>query len=107
MAETEGMPAKPSGARASRLDQIVNAVLYEGYILYPYRPSSKKNQQRFTFCRVYPQAYSVAQCGSEPFVMQTECLARATTGAPMLRINVRFLQPMAREVGALGTPGKA
>ena len=25
-----------------RVDQIVSAVLYEGYILYPYRPSSKK-----------------------------------------------------------------
>ena len=34
---------------ASTLDQVVNAVLYEGYILYPYRPSSKKNQrQRFS-----------------------------------------------------------
>jgi len=39
----------------SRLEQIVNAVLYEGYILYPYRSSSKKNRrERFTFGRVYP-----------------------------------------------------
>lgn len=106
MPEIEGMPAKPSGARTSRLDQIVNAVLYEGYILYPYRPSSKKNRQRFTFGRVYPQAYSVAQSGIEPFVMQTECLARCTSDAPMFRVSVRFLQPMAREVGALGTTGK-
>jgi hypothetical protein len=30
------------------LDQIVNTVLYEGYILYPYRPS-EKNRQRWTF----------------------------------------------------------
>jgi len=27
------------------LNQIVNAVLYEGYVLYPYRPTSKKNQR--------------------------------------------------------------
>ena len=27
---------------------IVHAVLYEGYILYPYRASAKKNRQRFT-----------------------------------------------------------
>ena len=32
---------------------VVNAVLYEGYILYPYRAVSKKNQrERFTFSRV-------------------------------------------------------
>src|SRR5882757_1505616 len=78
----------------SLLDQIVNAVLYEGYILYPYRPSSKKNQQRFTFGRVYPQDYSVAQNGAEPFVMQTECLMRCTAEAPSLEVNVRFLHPM-------------
>ena len=30
---------------------IANAVLYEGYILYPYRPSSIKNRQRWTIRR--------------------------------------------------------
>jgi hypothetical protein len=54
------------------VDQIVNAVLYEGCILYPYRPSAKKNRQRFTFGRAYPEAYSVAQNGAEPCMMQTE-----------------------------------
>ena len=43
------------------LEKIVNAVLYEGYILYPYRASSKKNRQRFTFGRNYPEDYSIAQ----------------------------------------------
>jgi hydrogenase maturation protease len=83
------------------LDQIVNAVLYEGYILYPYRPSSKKNQQRFTFGRVYPQAYSIAQKGAEPFVMQTECLLRCHAQAPSLEVSVRFLHPMLRNVGSI------
>ncbi|MDB6017375.1 MAG: hypothetical protein JWR19_1864 [Pedosphaera sp.] len=91
--------------KPSRLDQVVDAVLYEGYILYPYRASSKKNQQRFTFGRVYPQAYSVAQDGVEPFVMQTECLARCQTESPVLEIRIRFLHPMAREVGSLSNPG--
>ena len=59
------------------LNQIVNAVLYEGYVLYPYRPTSKKNQrERFTFGRVYPPAYSAAQNGLEPCVTQVECLLR-------------------------------
>ena len=74
-------------------------MLYEGHILYPYRPSSKKNRQRFTFGRVYPQVYSAAQNGAEPFVMQTECLVRVPAAAPVLETSVRFLQPMAREVG--------
>ena len=36
------------------VDQIVDAVLYEGYILYPYRPSVK-NRQRWTFGGLYPR----------------------------------------------------
>ena len=31
------------------VEQIAKAVLYEGYMLYPYRPSSVKNQQRWNF----------------------------------------------------------
>ena len=55
------------------VDRVVNAVLYEGYILYPYRASSKKNQrERFTFGRIYPEEYSVAQGGREPSFMHTE-----------------------------------
>jgi hypothetical protein len=79
------------------VDRIVNAVLYEGYILYPYRASAKKNRQRFTFGRVYPEAHSVAQHGAEPFVMQTECLVEGRSSA--LEVKVRFLHPMAREIG--------
>ena len=37
------------------VDAIANAVLYEGYMLYPYRPSSVKNRQRFNFGVLYPQ----------------------------------------------------
>src|SRR4249919_2981035 len=81
------------------MDQIVNAVLYEGYILYPYRASAKKNRQRFTFGRVYPEAYSVAQNGVEPCMMQTECLVEGPS--PRLEVKVRFLHPMSREIGRL------
>lgn len=89
------------------LEQIVNAVLYEGYMLYPYRPSSKKNcRERFTFGRVYPEAYSRSQNGTEPCVMQTQCLVAISAPSPKLQVSVRFLQPLAREVGELtGTAG--
>ncbi len=86
------------------LEKIVNAVLYEGYILYPYRASSKKNRQRFTFGRVYPEEYSIAQKGAEPCSMQTEVLVRAKSPECALEISVRFLHPMAREVGVLVEP---
>jgi hydrogenase maturation protease len=81
------------------VDQIVNAVLYEGYILYPYCASAKKNRQRFTFGRVYPEAYSVAQNEAEPCMMQTECLVEGPS--PTLEVKVRFLHPMSREIGRL------
>ena len=86
------------------LDKIVNALLYEGYILYPYRASSRKNRQRFTFGRIYPHIYSLAQGEAEPFVMQTECLLRHRGEMPALEVEVRFLHPMAREVSSLSKP---
>ena len=59
---------------AALVDGIVKAVLYEGYMLYPYRPSAVKNRQRFNFGVVYPRAYSEAQGGTDAWTMQTECL---------------------------------
>lgn len=81
------------------VDQVVNAVLYEGYILYPYRASSKKNRQRFTFGRIYPEAYNVAQKGREPCLMQTQCLVQNESQDAAVHLEVRFLHPMARSVG--------
>ena len=64
------------------VEQIAKAVLYEGYMLYPYRPSSVKNQQRWNFGVLCPRSYSEAQKGSEAWTMQTECLVEgsSTTG---------------------------
>ncbi|MDX1522282.1 MAG: hypothetical protein R3264_11685, partial [Anaerolineae bacterium] len=56
------------------VEKIANVILYEGYNLYPYRPSAKKNQRRWTFGRVYPEVYSIAQKGAEPCLMQTQVL---------------------------------
>src|SRR3984885_6484401 len=91
-----GKPAagdRAGGApRSSELvERIANAVLYEGYILYPYRPSSVKNQRRFTFGVLVPPAYSGAQSGTETASMRTECLVRGGP-ATSLDVRVRFLQ---------------
>jgi hydrogenase maturation protease len=85
------------------VERLVNVVLYEGYILYPYRPSAVKNQQRFNFGALCPESYSVAQRGTEAWSMQTECLVR---GGPHTAIDLRarFLHLLAREVGELTTP---
>jgi hypothetical protein len=88
----------------STVDKIANAVLYEGYILYPYRASSRKNRQRFTFGRIYPRAYGIAQNGAEPSAMKTECLVRSQGKRPTLAVRVRFLHPMARTIGLLAAP---
>ncbi|MGH8282924.1 MAG: hypothetical protein ACRESE_03670 [Gammaproteobacteria bacterium] len=82
---------------------VVEAVLYEGYILYPYRPSSRKNRQRWTFGGIYPRSYFEVTGGSDPCHMHTECLLE---GNPDTRIDIRlrFLQPTAREVGKLPRP---
>ncbi|MBA3833613.1 MAG: hypothetical protein H0X34_17320 [Chthoniobacterales bacterium] len=87
------------------IDKVVNAVLYEGYILYPYRPSSKKNQVgRFTFGRVYPEVYAAAQGGREPCAMQTEFLVRNESKDAIANVQIRFLHPLARDVGKVGAP---
>ena len=38
-----------------KVEKIADAVLYEGYMLYPYRASAVKNQQRFNFGVLYPR----------------------------------------------------
>ena len=85
------------------VEQIAKAVLYEGYMLYPYRPSSVKNQQRWNFGVLCPQSYSEAQKGSEAWTMQTECLVEGSTMTG-LEVRVRFLQLVARTIGELTMP---
>ncbi|MGH9916046.1 MAG: hypothetical protein ACRD63_12250, partial [Pyrinomonadaceae bacterium] len=87
----------------SLVEKIANTILYEGYILYPYRPSSVKNQQRFNFGALCPQSYSLAQGGTERWSMQTECLVQGSEHA-VLNVKVRFLHLVAQEVGHLSTP---
>jgi hypothetical protein len=82
---------------------IASAVLYEGHMLWPYRPSALKNQQRWTFGGVYPPAY--AQATSERSRVSCECLAGGD--APRFGVEVRYLHgDVERCVGAgdIGDP---
>lgn len=85
-----------------RVEKIAEAVLYEGYMLYPYRPSSVKNQQRWNFGVLYPSAWCSRQSGSDSSSMQTECLLR-TDEFTRLTVNVRFLQIVQRTAARLAT----
>ncbi|HZS40080.1 MAG TPA: hypothetical protein VFF06_24790 [Polyangia bacterium] len=73
-------------------ERIAQALLYEGYLLYPYRASSVKNRQRWSFAVLYPPGF----CGgADPSSMRTECLARGA-GA-VFEAEVRFLHLVERD----------
>lgn len=78
------------------VDPIADAVLYEGYILYPYRPS-RKNRQRWTFGGLFPPAYCGAQNNGDAESNQTECLIRGGADT-IVEAVIRFLQLTDRSV---------
>jgi hypothetical protein len=83
---------------------VADAVLYEGYLLYPYTASALKNQMRWQFGVVVPHAY--AQNGNgETASLQAEMVARRHGDAPVVRARVRFLQLQARTIEAFDPSG--
>ena len=82
---------------------IADAVLYEGYILWPYRRSALKNQKRWTFGGVHPRGHS-AEHPDDAWTMRTECLLE---GGPdtTVEIRVRFLHVVRRRVGRAAGDG--
>ncbi len=68
---------------------VADAVLYEGYLLYPYRANSAKNQMRWQFGVLVPPSYARDDIGEHSW-QRTEVLVRAQPQAK-LRWRVRFL----------------
>ncbi len=86
----------------AHLDQalrVADAVLYEGYLLYPYRRSAAKNQARFQFGVLMPPCFAAAD-GSERSFSQTECVLESPPDATVW-ILARFLQLRRRTVQAV------
>jgi hypothetical protein len=79
------------------VQQVADAVLYEGYLLYPYRASAGKNAVRWQWGVLMPPGY-VEVDPSERSSSQTDCLLEGTE--PRLRIRIRFLQVQRRTVEA-------
>jgi hypothetical protein len=84
--------------KLEHVKEIADAVLYEGYLLYPYRQSALKNRTRWTFGAVYPREYSEANGGREPWTMHTECLLEGHADDVSLDITIRFLHLLLRTV---------
>ncbi|WP_239069445.1 MULTISPECIES: hypothetical protein [unclassified Streptomyces] len=77
---------------------IADAVLYEGYLLYPYRASSHKNRSRWQFGVLGPPSASAASFSEDPG-MEMQCLLTAPHEPPGgVTIHLRFLQLQVREV---------
>ncbi|OII65458.1 hypothetical protein BJP40_16790 [Streptomyces sp. CC53] len=89
------------------LRAVADAVLYEGYLLYPYRRSSPKNRVRWQFGVLTARAWAEAagpgagpagvSGAADSWYQQTECLVRADPAA-RVRIRLRHLQLQRKQV---------
>jgi hypothetical protein len=78
--------------------RLTDAVLYEGYVLWPYRRTALKNQKRWTFGGVYPPAHH-ARHPDDRCALHTECLlAVGDERDATVEVAVRFLHVVSRTV---------
>jgi hypothetical protein len=73
---------------------VADAVMYEGYILYPYRASAAKNQSRWQFGVVMSPGYAAAEESERSFA-QTECVFEHGAQTTVV-VLIRFLQVQRR-----------
>jgi len=92
----------PRASGWDRARAVADAVLYEGYLLYPYRGTSGKNQSRWQFGVLGPPGAAAAGLGEDD-AMAADFLV---DGARAITVVVRFLQLQhrraEREVGGGG-----
>jgi hypothetical protein len=73
------------------VQRIADAVLFEGYILYPYRPSAIKNRKRWNFGTLWPHEFAEAQQPPESCSFHAELLIEPGADCT-LDLRFRFLQ---------------
>ncbi|MFF9810505.1 hypothetical protein ACF1G5_36280 [Streptomyces coeruleorubidus] len=90
-----------------QVSAVADAILYEGYLLYPYRRSSAKNRVRWQFGVLFPRDWAEADGPVVPGVsgsadswyQQTECLLRVRQpGSASVRVRIRHLQMQRKQV---------
>ena len=77
-----------------RARAVADAVLYEGYLLYPYRATSSKNQSRWQFGVLGPPGAADAGLGEDDSLAAQFLV----DGAQAITLVVRFLQLQQRRV---------
>ena len=82
-------------SRFAAARKIADAVLFEGYVLYPYRASAAKNRLRWQFGVLVPPSWGADS--AEHSAQRTECLMEPRRGA-RLAVEVRFLRACRRTV---------
>ena len=101
----------PQGMDSALLDEaaplaaarrLADTLIYEGYLLYPYRASAKKNQVRWQWGVLAPPG--PAPRLSEFSYSKAECLVEPRPDAQLI-VEVRFLQLQARTVESAGADG--
>jgi hypothetical protein len=108
------LAAQSPGGDVGQLSAVADAVLYEGYLLYPYRRSSPKNRVRWQFGVLFPRDWVEREGPVTPGVsgsadswyQQTECLLRVCRPQPVVRVRVRYLQMQHKQVEEAGRDGR-
>ena len=90
-----------AGLRLARA--VADTVLYEGYLLYPYRSTSSKNKVRWQFGVIAPPGAAAAGLGEEPD-MSMQCLLRPGPDAA-ITVHVRCLQLQVRSIQRVDDAG--
>ena len=75
---------------------VADAVLYEGYVLYPYRASARKNQLRWQFGVLVPPAWAQVDSSERP-TMRTQVVVDPGADATV-SVRIRCLQVQHRHV---------
>jgi hypothetical protein len=86
----------------SNVRAIANAILYEGYVLYPYRSTALKNRKRFNFGVLAPEAVCLGSTTGVASRMQTECIALGHART-LVEVTVRFLHLVTRTLQQTGS----
>ena len=92
---------------------VADAILYEGYLLYPYRKSAGKNRLRWQFGVLAPKHWSERNLppdegvagSAESWFQQTECLVEPRGPRVTVLLRLRFLHAQRRTVEAAAVDG--
>ncbi|MCK8673149.1 hypothetical protein M1M07_18790 [Rhodococcus sp. HM1] len=80
-----------------RVRAVADTILYEGYLLYPYRANARKNHSRWQFGVLGPPGAAASGLG-EPPGLAAQTVLRTLGTEPVIEVTLRFLQLQRRTV---------